>query len=318
MNSPSLSLSPKRIAQLELLGLALAVALFLWWSHRAQEPLYTEPLVSLDTSTTTRQVRSFPITPIEAQSAIVYDARTGKTLFEKAADVQRPLASLTKLMSALTVSTLVPDYMLVRITSDDVRQEGDTGLLPEEEWNIGNLVDFSLITSSNDGIHAVAETGGLSISSTSTDPAQLFVDRMNSLARDIGLRKAYFVNQSGLDATKTLSGGYGSASDVARLVEYIMRNKPHLLEATSYGRIVLASKEAVHRAENTNKAIGNIPNVIASKTGYTDLSGGNVVTAFNAGLDHPVIVVVLGSSYDGRFKDLQALASSTVAYLSHF
>ncbi|HEU0080433.1 MAG TPA: hypothetical protein VFQ72_00190 [Candidatus Paceibacterota bacterium] len=312
MNSP---LSPKRIAQIEVSLLALAIALFLWWSHqggRAEAPRV--PLVAV--STTTRQLPTFPLTPIEARSAIVYDAVTGKTLFEKDADAVRPLASLTKLMSALTVSILAPDYLLVRVTADDIREEGDTGLLIGEQWNIGNLVDFSLITSSNDGIRAVAATGGSIISSTSTDPQALFVEKMNSLAREIGLRTAYFYNQSGLDVSQTVSGGYGSAREVALLVDFILKHKPHLLEATSYGQISLTSKNAVHAASNTNKAIGEIPNVLASKTGYTDLSGGNVVVAFNAGLDHPLIIAVLGSSYEGRFADLEALARSTLAYLA--
>src|SRR6185369_3732172 len=191
-------LSPKRIAQLELVGLALAVALFsIWWSDREAGALHPEPLIALNMSTTTRQVAAFPETPIEAQSAYVYDAHTGRTLYEKAPDVVRPLASLTKLMSALTASTLLPDYMLVRISTDDVRQEGDTGLLPDEQWNIGNLIDFSLITSSNDGIRAVANSAGLQISSTSTAPVELFVDKMNSFANQIGLGHMHFINQSG-------------------------------------------------------------------------------------------------------------------------
>lgn len=315
MNPPYLS--PKRIAQLELAGLALLIALFLWWSHdRASTVLYpAEPLVALNMSTTTRQVARFPDTPVEAQSAFVYDALTGKILYEKAPDVVRPLASLTKLMSALTASVLVPDYMLARITTQDIREEGDSGLFPGEDWLIGNLVDYSLITSSNDGIRAVAETGGLQISSTSTAPTELFVDKMNSFASEISLGRMHFINQSGLDVSSTLSGGYGSASDVAHLVEYILKHRPHLLEATSYGRIEIPSKNQIHVAVNTDTLIGNIPNVLGSKTGFTDLSGGNVVVAFNAGLNHPIIISVLGSSYDGRFKDLDALVRSTMAYL---
>jgi D-alanyl-D-alanine carboxypeptidase len=312
------SLSPKRVAQIELAGLALVTALFLTWSYGNEKTtLHPEPLVALNMSTTTRQVAQFPETPIEAQSAFVYDALIGKTLYEKASDVSRPLASLTKLMTALTASTLVPDYLLVRISTDDIRQEGDTGLFPNEEWNFNNLVDFSLITSSNDGIRAVANAGGLMISSTSTTPIVLFVQRMNTFAAEIGLGHMHFENQSGLDVDKTLSGGYGSAHDVAMLVDYILEHKPHLLEATSFARTIIPSNNQPHVAQNTDTLIGEIPNVLGSKTGFTDLSGGNVVVAFNAGLNHPIIISVLGSSYDGRFKDLDALVRSTVAYLSH-
>jgi D-alanyl-D-alanine carboxypeptidase len=55
---------------------------------------------------------------------------------------------------------------------------------------------------------------------------------------------------------------------------------------------------------------------LASKTGYTDLAGGCLVVAFNAGINHPIIIVVLGSSPDGRFSDVLNLASTTLAYIS--
>jgi D-alanyl-D-alanine carboxypeptidase len=67
---------------------------------------------------------------------------------------------------------------------------------------------------------------------------------------------------------------------------------------------------------NTNKAIDLLPNVIASKTGFTDLAGGNLVVAFDAGIAHPIIIAVLGSSFDGRFDDMTKLVNSTIEYLS--
>lgn len=305
-------MNPKRIAQIELATLALGIALFFWWIYPANKPA-PDNLVAV--GTTTIQVARFPETQIEARAAYVYDVRAGKALFQKDAFTQMPLASLTKLMSALTATSIIPEYLLVRITLDDIRQEGDSGLFPDEQWTLPNLIDFSLITSSNDGIRAIATAAGLQISSTSTEPEALFVARMNENAKKLGLRDTYFINQSGLDVSKTLSGGYGSARDVAHLVDYILKTQPHLLEATSYKKTVVSSKEAIHDATNTNKAIKDIPAVLASKTGYTDLSGGNVVVAFNAGLNHPIIVSVLGSSYNGRFDDLEKLVKSTLVYL---
>lgn len=292
--------------------LALVVALFLWWIH-PRTPLEENPLVAV--STTTLQVAAFPATILEAGSAYVYDVHDHKTLFEKDADTIRPLASLTKLMSALTASKLIPNYLLVRITPDDIRQEGDTGLYVNEDWPLGKLVDYSLITSSNDGITAIAATGGHEISSTSSDPVALFVNTMNETAKSLGLSSMHYINQSGLDISPVISGGYGSARDITKLLDYILKTDPHLVEATSYDKTTISSTQITHTAENTNKALGEIPNVIASKTGYTDLSGGNVIVAFNAGLDHPIIIAVLGSSYDGRFTDLEALVHATITYL---
>jgi D-alanyl-D-alanine carboxypeptidase len=103
---------------------------------------------------------------------------------------------------------------------------------------------------------------------------------------------------------------------MALLVSHILKTNPHILEATSYSKISIGSKNKGHEAQNTNKVLNKIPNVLASKTGYTQLSGGNVVLALNAGIDHPIIISVLGSSYDGRFNDLNALVKATLEYLT--
>ncbi len=304
---------PKAIAFSQIAFLALAVALFFWLSRGATKP----PTDVATTVATTTQVELFPKIEIEAKAAYIFDMTTGKALYEKDAQLQLPLASLTKLMSALTASKLVPDYHLVRITPNDLREEGDTGLYPNEEWNIQKLIDFSLVVSSNDGMRAIASVAGLQVlSPASTTPQLLFVDEMNKHAYEIGLTETYFLNQSGLDVTKTLSGGYGSAKDVSLLVSHILTKAPNLLEATSLGNSVISSNDFAHSAINTNKAMPNIPNVIASKTGYTDLSGGNVVVAWNAGINHPIIIAVLGSSYEGRFRDLTTLVNATLEYLS--
>lgn len=304
---------PKAAAIFQLTLLALAVGFFLWVAYPL-EPTKQDDVIS--TASTTRMTL-FPDVNIEAKSAYVYDVVSGKALYEKEAELQWPLASLTKLMSALTASELLPQYLIVKITSDDLREEGDTGLRPEEEWNLGKLIDYSLMVSSNDGMRAIASVAGMQIGTSSTStPQQYFIGQMNKNAVKLGLKQSYYLNQSGLDVSHTLSGGYGSAKDVAILVDYILKKSPHLLEATSLQKTAIASHTESHAALNTNKAINSIPNVIASKTGYTELSGGNVVVAFDAGINRPIIISVLGSTYDGRFVDLKTLVDATLTYLS--
>ncbi|MDE1874723.1 MAG: D-alanyl-D-alanine carboxypeptidase, partial [Patescibacteria group bacterium] len=240
---------------------ALVIALFFW---RVYKSVPTEPETLVMTSTTTSQLLSFPNIPIEAQSAYVYDALTGKVLFEKDASAERPLASLTKIMSALTASEVAPNYLDVTLTRADIEQEGDNGLYVDENWNIAKLLNFTLVTSSNDGIYAIAGAAGAQISSTSTTPVDLFVSKMNSLARQIGLQQTYFLNPSGLDISTTTSGGYGSAKDVVMLVDYILNHDPHLLEATTMSKMDVSSEQFMHVATNTDIAIPDIPNIIAS------------------------------------------------------
>lgn len=303
----------KKFTWIEISITALALALFLWW-------LLPFKIENKELATELPpQAKIFPEISLEAKSAYVLDAKTGETLYEKEPELQWPLASLTKLMVVLTASESIPDYMLVRITADDVREEGDTGLLVGEEWNLKKLIDYSLVVSSNDGIKAIASVAGSEIArATTTDssPENLFMERMNELAKEIGLAETYFLNNSGLDLSSNLSGGYGSAKDIALLVDYILKTNPRILEATTFSEIVIESKTKNHNATNTNKSVEKIPNVLASKTGYTLLSGGNVVLAFNAGLDRPVIISVLGSSYDGRFEDLNKLVNATLEYLA--
>ena len=72
----------------------------------------------------------------------------------------------------------------------------------------------------------------------------------------------------------------------------------------------------MHVAVNTDLDIGKIPGLLASKTGFTALAGGNLVVAFDASIGRPIIVVVLGSTEDGRFTDVAQLTSSSLAYIN--
>ena len=309
-------MNPKTIAQRDLALLALFISLFLWWTYPRQGAPADE-LIAV--GTTTRQVILFPHVEIEARAAYIYDAKNQKVVYQKNSDESLPLASIAKLMTAYIASTLIPDHVLVRISVDDIRSEGDTGLHPDEQWNIEKLIDYSLVVSSNDGISAIASTAApqiVSPSSTTTSPSELFVNRMNDTARPLGRTSMSFANASGLDVSSTTAGAYGSAKDVALLVSHIVSYDPRLLEATSLSKGTFNSKEISHVGSNTDRSIDNIPNVLASKTGYTDLSGGNLVVEWNAGVDHPIVISILGSSYDGRFTDMEALVKATLEYLS--
>ncbi|HEY9480791.1 MAG TPA: serine hydrolase [Candidatus Paceibacterota bacterium] len=308
-------MDPRTRAWLETIAVTLLLGLFLWWSYPGREHKITEEITSTSTPL-------FIAPAIEAKAAIVYDAQTGRTIFEHNADESLPLASLTKLMTAYTAYGIVPRYLLVRVTADDVREEGDTGLYTDEEWDLGSLIDFSLIVSSNDGARAIASVAGAQLIAAATStpiestPTSEFIEHMNIQATKLGLSSMHFYNYSGLDITTTQAGGYGSARDVTKLLKKILDKDPHIVEATALNATVIDSKIAAHPAGNTNKALPDIPGAIASKTGYTDLSGGNLTVAFDAGLGHPIIVTVLGSSYDGRFTDMSALVKATINYLA--
>lgn len=250
---------------------------------------------------------------LRADSAIVIDAVTGDVLFTKSPDAQLPLASLTKLMTAYVADRTIPANSPVTVSRDAIAVSGNNGLLVQERWPAHALLDFTLVASSNDGAHALAAAAGQSLntarsSSTSIEP---FVNAMNRTASELGLRQTYFLNPTGLDMSHELSGSYGSARDVAKLLRAIVQSDASLISATQDPFQHIASFHRIHTATNTNSTVGDIPGLIGGKTGYTDLAGGNLATVFDVGLGHPVIAVVLHSSRAGRFEDMQQLVRAT-------
>lgn len=263
--------------------------------------------------------RVFPQVSLHAKAAYVYDLREGKELFAKNADTRLPLASVTKLMSALVASSLLPEYGTVKVSSEALKAYGDSGLSAGEKWNLKSLLDFSLLTSSNDGIHAVAlALAALDKSHASeAEIIQEFVTAMNAKASELGLKNTYFFNETGLDESAVKGGAYGSARDISTLFGEILRTKPELLEATREPAAVFVSLDNLaHKGKNTNALVADIPGVLGSKTGFTDIAGGNVVFAFDPELGHPIIVAVLGSSAEGRFEDAKKLVEATMSYIT--
>ncbi len=250
---------------------------------------------------------------LEAKSAYVWDMKKQKVLFSKNEESQLPLASITKLMTAYITSDLVPENTIITISNDDLQIEGENGFSIGEKWNLKDLLDLTLMSSSNDGAHALASVIGFVESSVGEKTTEeMFLEKMNSEAKKMGLTQTFFLNESGLDINEKLSGAYGSAKDVAILMKNILEEKSEILESTRYSRLDINSKEAVYLVENTNQDVDVIPGVIGSKTGFTDLAGGNLVIAFDVGIGYPVIVSVLGASKEGRFEDVRRLVDASI------
>ncbi|MBI2617903.1 D-alanyl-D-alanine carboxypeptidase [Candidatus Kaiserbacteria bacterium] len=251
---------------------------------------------------------------LEAKAAYVYDIAEDRVYFTKNETAQLPLASLTKVMTALVASELISDNTPITLTEESVAIEGDSGLKPGERWTFRKLLDYTLLVSSNDGAHAIAGVAGAFVlaEDENSNPHARFIARMNQKAHELGLTQSFFINESGLDVSTAVSGGYGSAKDMGTLTAFTVK-RPEILEATSYSALHFISEDAfTYGATNTNAAIGKIPGIIASKTGFTDLAGGNIVVVFNAGINHPVVAVVLGSSYEGRFNDIEKLVRASL------
>lgn len=253
---------------------------------------------------------------IAARSAYVFDVREGKVLYEENSDLEWPLASITKLMTALVAREIIEEGSIIPITEEALSQAGETGFHAGDTFSYRRLSDLTLLTSSNDGAYALAAAAGRALEPD--NGATAFVKAMNVRAKELGLDSTYFRNPTGLDISETEAGAYGNAKEVAKLMEYLIENHPDILEETTEtdGIFYGESGEGLE-GENTNKVVDEIGNVIASKTGYTTLAGGNLVIAFDAGVARPVIVVVLGSTHQGRFYDVLKLVDATRAQLKN-
>lgn len=255
----------------------------------------------------------FASVKISAHGAYIKDLNTGKVLYSKNASEKMPLASLTKVVTALTAAEILEDSDLVKI--DYKQANGNDGLVAGEHFRFGDLVNLTLISSSNNGASALAFAAG-SIVDTKNNPEKSFVDHMNILVKKIGMTDTEFKNETGLDENnETEAGALGSAKDISTLFEYVLRNEPKLLEATRAGVLTVRSKEGFeHHLKNTNEIINSLPNIVGSKTGYTEVAGGNLAVVIDPALNNPVVIVVLGSSKEGRFKDVERLTQATLDY----
>jgi D-alanyl-D-alanine carboxypeptidase (penicillin-binding protein 5/6) len=256
---------------------------------------------------------TYQLSNIEAESFYVYDLVQDKVLFAREEHKQLPLASIVKLMTGFVILDILPDTTLIKINMNNIRQEGDSGLFVGETWILKNLLDFSLITSSNDGIDAITESLNKHIEIDGKNTIQL----MNERALSIGMNDTIFINPTGLDIDKNISGAYSSAYDVTLLIKSILKDNAQLISGTRKDSEVFSSEEnIIHYASNTNIIVNNIPGLLGSKTGFTDLAGGNLVVVFDAGLARPIVIVVLNSSQKGRFVDVESLVNITLQKLA--
>ncbi len=254
------------------------------------------------------QALAFGRLNLTAKAFAVYDIETGELIAGQNTQEIRSLASITKIMTALVAS----DDLGLK-TTGSINQTTDAnngGLRQGEKWSLGNLIALTLVSSSNDGALALAQTG------QNLNQAD-FITKMNAKALTLNLPDLHFTNVTGLD-DKPTPGGVGSALSVAKLFAYILKNQPELLLATKESVVQEKSLNNFnHTILNTNEIINDIPGLLASKTGYTLLAGGNLAIVANLGLRRPIAIIVLGSSENERFTDTKKLIEATLNYYSN-
>jgi len=241
------------------------------------------PYMNLDTS----QLES-----ISAAAYLVKKMGEPVVITGKRYDLPRAPASTTKIMTALVA---LQDYKLDEVVSNEVVKVigSQIGLRYGEQLSVENMLFGLMLASGNDVAESLAvyHLGG----------RERFVQRMNEMADELGLKNTRFANPSGLDE----SGHYASAADLATIAEYG-------LSQPVFARIVNVSEAEIrttdgrvaHHFVNLNELLNEDLGVTGVKTGYTDLAGDVLVTSVRRGED-TYIFVVMGS--EDRFADTRGL-----------
>lgn len=272
---------------------------------------------------------------LEAEVAYVFDVGKGKLLYGLHEERPVPIASITKIMTALVALDVLEKDTVIIIPKIALEEKGDNGLYWNEEWFLPDLITFMLISSSNDAAKAIAlvaeeklrnKDTNIQMDTNDTNNTNLFIERMNEKAAEIGLIKTEFKNVTGLDINSeeaglpaealAKAGAYGSAKDTVLLLAHAMWQYPDIFGATAQETAEFTSLSGfTHVVDNTNVLVSDIPAIESSKTGLTRLAGGNLVVALQNGSDDPLIISVLGSSESGRFSDMEKLISAAAALL---
>lgn len=271
------------------------------------------PAVGAQSAAAVQAVDRFAGISLVGTAAVVVDITDGEVLYEMNPEAQLPLASLTKIALALAAAEVLRPEDIITIPFDIAPTGSSDPVRRGEQWRFDDFLDYTLIASSNDGASAIAAIADPLVHERYPDSPESGATlwRMNALAQELSLSQTYFLNVSGLDLSATQSGSYGSARDMAKLFAYAASAQPALFARTAKSGRVLSSVGGSSAAvANTNEAQGSIPGLILGKTGFTDLAGGNLAVVFDVGLARPVVAVVLSSTRDDRFTDMQRLVAA--------
>ena len=235
---------------------------------------------------------------ITARSAVVIDAKTGVTLYEKDPNLHHPTASTTKLMTALVALEKCSPDQKVTIGSFE-KTPTVMGLTTGDVVTVQTLLYGLLMASGNDAASVLAYSCAPS--------AQSFVNEMNQKAQELEMKNTHFANAEGFDDPAQFT----TARDLAKLSRVAVGN-PLIskIVATKSTTVTDFFGIKTYYLENINKLLGEVEGVEGIKTGQTALSLEILVTKTTRG-GNTILTVILGSQ--DRFKESKELIEWTYA-----
>jgi D-alanyl-D-alanine endopeptidase (penicillin-binding protein 7) len=235
---------------------------------------------------------------IEANSALALDMKTAKILFQRNGFERRPIASITKLMTALVFLEASPDWNKnVTIAQDDKVNGGRLVFKLGEIVNLRDLFRVALIGSVNSAAEALARATDMSYDE--------FIDRMNSKAQELGMTEAVFVEPTGIQPNNRATAMNVALLLRAALEEELIRE---VLTTDKYSFTSVTGKRYV--IENTNKLLDSYLDIVGGKTGYIDEAGFCLVNFVKSPVaPEGIIVVILGAkTEEDRFQQNKFLS----------
>lgn len=228
---------------------------------------------------------------ISSRIALIYDRASGKILYQKNGNKQTPMASTTKIMTAIVVLEQAKLTDTVTINSKAASIGGSRlGLKKNDKITVNDLLYGLMLRSGNDAAVALAIHVGGSIEG--------FADMMNKKAIELGLTNSHFIVPHGLDN----EGHYTTAYELVKITDYA-------LNIDKFKEIVGTKVTTIHingyakTINNTNKLLGSVSGLYGVKTGFTNGAGRCLVTACKRdNLD--IITVIIGADTTNiRSKD---------------
>ncbi len=210
-----------------------------------------------------------PAASVNAGSAVLIEAESGCVLFEQHAHTRMPMASTTKIMTALVVLENCELQTTVCVDERAVGVEGSSVYLyPGELLTVEQLLYALMLSSATDAAVALAyETAG---------SIEAFAALMNQKAAELGLQNTHFVNPHGLDA----QGHYTTAYDLACITAYALQNEDFLRIVSTQKKVIpLKEQQGARVLRNHNKLLASFAGCIGVKTGFTKKSGRCLVSA---------------------------------------
>lgn len=240
-------------------------------------------------------------TRLSASGVVVLDAQSGQMVFGRQYDVPRPMASLTKLMTALLIVEHHDLSEVVRVPQGIDPMQSAVRLPPGEQFTVGDLLSAMLIASSNDAATTLAIFHRGSVED--------FVVEMNARAQTLGLHDTTFENPVGLDSPDQRS----TPQDIAWLTMAALRHAPIQKRLGMRGAVIASLQGSTVHLAHTHALLqradpyGDAPVVLAGKTGTTNGAGQCLMSLVENG-QHRYVVVLLDSLQ--RYRDMQAILSA--------